>query len=159
LKGTAFGPGGIPYQFTYGPNGYVGTEMQGGAWATSRTDLTSDLEAKLERQSLFTRASYDVTDDINVFVEWHYFHSYNVSHSPYGYPLGGNTIKVDNAYLPASVAAQMAALNLTPFAFGPNNTDNPIASPSNDRWFRRYAVGAEGKVDAFGSTWSWDAYY
>ncbi|MHB1206006.1 MAG: TonB-dependent receptor domain-containing protein [Rhodospirillaceae bacterium] len=159
LKGIAFGPGGTPYPFQYGPNGFVGTEMQGGAWQYSRTDLTSDLDAKLERQSVFTRASYDITDNITVYGELQYFHSYNYSHNAYGYQLGTNVIKADNPFIPASIAAQMTALKLTSFTFGTNNTDLPIASPSNDRYFRRHVLGFNGKLDALGTDWTWDAYY
>lgn len=159
LKGIQFDADGNPYPFRYGPNGYVGNQMQGGDWELTRTDDTSSLQAKVNRKSLFTRVSYDLTDSVQVYGQLQWNHTHGSSQNAYGYKLGSDRINVDNPYIPASILDQMTALGLSQLAMGRNNIDLPIAKPNNDRTFRRYVVGAEGRFDAFGTAWTWDASY
>jgi len=159
LKGIHFDPAGNPIPFRYGPNGFVGNQMQGGDWALTRTDDTSSLQAKVNRKSVFSRVSYDLTDDVQVYGQLHWSNIYAFSQNAYGYKLASDTIRADNAYIPDSIRAQMTALGLTALTMGRNNNDLPIARPSNDRTFRGYSVGAEGRFDAAGTDWIWNAYY
>src|SRR6202012_5791776 len=64
LKGIAFGPGGIPYPLTYGS--IVSSPlMAGGAWQSTLVSpvLGDALQAQQSRQNVFTRASYQVSDN------------------------------------------------------------------------------------------------
>ncbi len=70
LKGTAFGPGGVPYQFSYGAV-YSAPEMIGGQWETQNTTpIYVSLDSKESRQSTFLRVAYDVTDNANVYAQF-----------------------------------------------------------------------------------------
>ena len=158
LKGTAFGPGGVPYQLQYGSI-ISGNQMVGGAWQTTRIDTDLDLDIQLLTQTAFTRFSYDVSDNINVFaqVEWGGSHA-DINSVP-NFRLNNLTIRSDNAFLPQAIAAQATALGVTQFGFGTTNLDVGDISADTRRYFHRYVVGAEGKVDAFDTNWKWDTYY
>ncbi len=159
LKGIQFDANGNPYPFRYGPLGGVrGNLMSGGDWEWTRTDRTSDLQSKVVRQTVFARTSYDVTDNVTAYAQLHWSHALGFSQNAYGYKLGSDTIRIDNPYIPASILTQMQALGLTTLTMGRNNNDMPIARPYNNRTFRGYTVGAEGKFDALGTGWTWDAY-
>ncbi|MHB1204071.1 MAG: TonB-dependent receptor domain-containing protein [Rhodospirillaceae bacterium] len=159
LRGIDFGPGGVPRQYNYGTyqsDPYAGP---GGDWAYSNTDLYSSLDGRTGRQSVFLRGSYDVTDDINLFVQasWGHTNVYEVDARQYN--PNNLTIKADNAFIPASVAAQMTALKLTTLLIGTMNADIPEFGTYNDRTTNRYVVGGNGRFDAFDNAWSWDAYF
>jgi iron complex outermembrane receptor protein len=69
LKGTAFGPGGVPYQFAYGST-FSAPLMIGGEWRSQLTaPLYSSLDNEESRQSAFLRVAYDVTDNVNVYAQ------------------------------------------------------------------------------------------
>src|SRR5690606_4027660 len=90
-------------------------------------------------------------------------YNYGTIHSTtkvaYAYYLGNNiTVKSDNAFIPSSVAAQVAALNLTGFAFGKLVTDLPEFGSSNYRNSFVYTVGGKGNFDALDTNWNWDVY-
>ena len=118
LKGIAFGEGGIPYNFNYGPL-TADPWMQGGDWQTTNYHQT-DLMPRSTRENSFARASYDVTDNVNVFFQALYSRS---NGSTASYPVFqpgalGNLINIDNALLPASVRARMVAAGQTQFRLG-----------------------------------------
>ena len=160
LKGTAFGPGGAPYQFTYGdivfdPN------MRGGDWKSTELRMKRGpaLASREDRKSLFLRSSYDVTDNVNVFAQFSW-----ASDIVYGiccpkYNPGNITIATDNAFLPASVRARALAANLTRLTLGSFHADLPMHASDNDRANFRYVAGVEGSFEAFATDWTWDAYY
>ncbi len=158
LKGIQFDADGNPYPFRYGPLGYRGSLMSGGDWELTRTDRTSDLQAKVVRKTVFLRSSYDVTDNVTAYAQLHWSHTFGYSHNAYGYKLGSDTIRIDNPYIPAPILTQMQSLGLTTLTMGRNNNDLPIARPNNNRTFRGYTAGLDGSFDAFGATWTWDAY-
>jgi len=161
LKGTAFGPGGTPYTYNYGSlisNPY----MQGGDWKSSeiKRDIGSSLDPSESRQNIFTRVSYDVTDAITIFgqVSWASNHVFGYC-CPQFQPGNGPVIKADNAFIPTDIRARMTALGLTSFQIGSMNEDLPTFFSDNTRSVNRNVIGGNGKIDAFGSTWSWDAYF
>ena len=159
LKGINFGPGGSVSQFNYGT--IVGTPfMQGGQWQSLNLAGTQSLDPRVIHQSVFTRMSYEVTDDVELFAQasWGYTHgSYSVDAQEYF--LANLTIKADNAFIPASVRSQMTALKLTTLQMGSLFADLPPFATDNTRFTNRYVVGGSGKFDAFDSAWTWDAYY
>ena len=158
LKGTTFDPTGNPFPRNYG-SGVSGNYFIGGDAEESRSDRYSDLSAKVARQTVFWRTSYDLSDNVTVFGQVHWAHSDAFSHNSFPFKFASETIRIDNAFLPESTRQQMVALGLTTLTMGRNNFDIPIASPKNDRTFRRYLVGIEGRFDLGASQWSWDAYY
>ena len=155
LKGIAFGDAGIPYNFNYGATALP--YMQGGDWL-STNDHKSDLLPSQTRDNYFTRVSYDIADNFNVYGQFSYARTHGVSVPiPVFQPGGlGNTIKVDNAYLPASIRTRMVALGLTSFTLGTFNGDLARNILDTDRQLNIYSFGGNGKFDAFGSDWSWN---
>ncbi len=156
-KGTYFGPGGTPLQFNYGT--VSGNFMQGGQSAYSYNTLleSGDIVPEIDRQNLFLRSSYDLTDHIEIYGQA----SYGVSNSReqvLQLPLFSSftiTSPSTNAFLPASVAA---AAGTTPFTLGSFLTDLGPVVATTRRASTRLDIGADGDFDALGTNWKWDAY-
>lgn len=162
LKGTAFGAGGAPYQFKFG-SVFRDPLMSGGDWQMNiAIKQRADMEPSNNNDNLFTRVSYDVTDNINVFAQYAYAQiqtRYNIFAN---YTPGTATaymIKNDNAFLPASVKAAMAANGVTQMPIGSWNSDFPSVGTGVVRKVNRINAGLEGNFDAFESNWKWNAYY
>jgi outer membrane receptor protein involved in Fe transport len=68
--------------------------------------------------------------------------------------LGNITIQPTNAFIPASIASAVTG----PFSLGTFNQDLGPNIFSSERESWRGIVGATGKFDALGSSWSWDVY-
>lgn len=157
LKGTYFGQGGTPTQFNYGsPVG--GNVMQGGQYQYADFGTTTSLDPRISRQNAFFRTSYDVSDDIQLFAQVSYGRATSFAAFGDQYNFGNITVQKDNAFLPASVAAQMTALNLSSITIGTLNQDLGPITTQTTRSSWRPVIGANGKFDAFGSSWAWDAY-
>ncbi len=161
LKGTAFGPGGVPFQLRYGSI-VLDPKMSGGDWkfTESRRDHGNSLSPAESRQNLYTRVAYDVTDNINIFATAAWAREAPFTNSFTQFQLGNAAvIKADNAFIPTDVRARMTALGLTQFTLGSMNYDLPLVAVSNDRRVNRYVIGASGKFDALETGWTWDAYF
>jgi iron complex outermembrane recepter protein len=153
LRGTYFGPGGVPAQFNYGSI-VSGNFMQGGDYRYADFATTGDLDPEQSRQNIFARASYDLTDHINLFVQGSYARSTAEQGSLNQFNFGNITIQPDNAFIPASLQPAVTA----PFNLGTFNGDiGPIPAVSRRQTWRG-VVGASGDVDAAGSNWTWDVY-
>jgi outer membrane receptor protein involved in Fe transport len=159
LKGIAFGEGGAPYNFNYGPI-VLDPWMQGGEWKANDISHFTTLQPRQQRQSAFLRASYDVTDNIELFVQWNWgFSKVNRTQTSPKYNQGNLTIPADNGFIPADVRARMTQLGLTNFRFGTMNLDLALSGTDNERIVTRYIAGGNGTFTAGGSEWNWDAYY
>jgi outer membrane receptor protein involved in Fe transport len=158
LAGTAFGPDGSAYQFAYG-SPRLDPWMVGGQAMANQANTYNTLDPSETRQGVFTRASYDVTDEIEVFVQGSWNFSHAKALSGHQYHIGNLLIRADNAFLPQSVRDRAAAAGVTQFNVGKFNGDIPIRGTDNDRITRRAVAGANGTFGAFGSDWTWDAYY
>ena len=158
LKGTAFGAGGVPYKFHYGDL-VSDPDMHGGDWQLASvrgTRAGQALGSKEDTQSAFFRASFDVTDNVNVFFQAARSHDSNFNYAFSLEDTGSITLKSDNAFIPASVKSAMVAAGVTTFHMGSMHPDLGIGSADNDRTVTRLVVGASGKVMG---DWAWDAYY
>ena len=157
LKGIAFGPGGTMYPFQYG-SVIDGNLMSGGGFNSNWTaaKVGNSLDISENRQSLFLRSSYDVTDNFSVFAQAQYAKSATYARVVPYQRAGNITVKSDNAYIPAALRTQMTALGVTSFAFGTQNADLPSAGSDYDRALNRYVVGGNGKFDLFGKDWTYN---
>ncbi|MGE3476558.1 MAG: TonB-dependent receptor [Rhodospirillaceae bacterium] len=158
LRGIDFGPGGTPRQYNYGT--LVSDPYQvGGDWKSSNTDFNSSLEGRMNHQSVFTRVSYDITDDVNAYVQasWGYTFAQNFNAKQYN--IANLTVRSGNPFIPADVQARMTALGLFSFTLGTTNADLERISQMNGRTVNRYVAGASGQFGALGADWDWDAYY
>jgi outer membrane receptor protein involved in Fe transport len=161
LAGTAFGVGGAPYKFHYGAlNGTNFAFTQGGDWETSSLHLVGQsIEPKISSKNIFARASFDVTDDINVFLQSNWYENSNQSHAYPNEFFGGLVVNVDNAFLPTAVRTQAQALGYTRLVMGTSNADMGTVTIDTDRKLVRNVVGAEGRFNLFSTDWKWNAYF
>jgi iron complex outermembrane recepter protein len=153
LRGTAFGPGGAPYQFQFGQ--VFGTTMIGGTRDGQVATLGGNLGSPLEAVTSMGKIDYAFSDKLSAFAEFNLAWSKTggASDQPRDTAL---SIRQDNAYLPASVRAQMVALGLQTVAVGRVNDDTgPVKLKTHDQTYRA-VVGLKGEL---GGGWSWDAYY
>lgn len=158
LRGTTFGPGGTPTQFNYGP--LVNDPfMQGGDWKSTLVNMYNTLDQRVARQGVFLRASYDVTRDVQAFIQAQWGFSRANGWALKQFNVGNIVVRADNAFIPAHVRSQAAALGVTQFTLGTNNVDMPTLEFDNRRTVNRYVAGLTGAFDMGGAEWLWDAYY
>jgi iron complex outermembrane receptor protein len=160
LKGIDFGPGGVPGQFQFGSvTDSIYTAGGDSALGEIRND-TGSLDPQEKLGSIFTRLSYDITDNINAFAQfsWNYAYDFNWAFSTF--QLGnGATIHSGNPFIPASVQSQMTALGLSSFQLGSMNYDLPFIGPQLERQTFRYVAGASGSFDLLNKSWKWNTYW
>ena len=157
LQGNYFGGNGVVNQFNYGAVG--GQWTVGGDWKQGQSYDRTSLEPESNRDGLFTRLSFDVADNLNVFAEA----SYNKNEA---YQWGGTNsdkgsvvIRADNAFIPDEVAAQLAEMGAYQFNLGTSNSDIPTRITDNKREVQRYVLGFEGSFDVGAQGFKWDGYY
>ncbi|SFU31217.1 TonB-dependent receptor plug domain-containing protein [Pseudoduganella namucuonensis] len=169
LQGTAFGDNGQPYQFQYGSNGKpnyaggvsncvapfcVGGDLSGsvGAGTTLGMDLT--------RKVAYTRVGLDLDADNSLFFSANYGQvASHFSPNPGAAKQGNLDIQCENPFLPASIKAACAANNISSFKYGTANAifpENINVHPTRTQ--QRFVAGAEGRFNAFGKDWNYNAY-
>lgn len=156
LRGIYFGPGGTPAQLNYGS--IVNDPfMVGGDWrVTDFGDGPQALDNPISRQNAFARASYKVTDDIEVYGQFLYSRSKVDQITTPQFNFGGITIQRDNPFLPASITSRMDQLGIRTLDVGTwNQAIGGIPYQAKHELYR-YVIGASGAVDLFGSEWKWD---
>ncbi|WBS01280.1 TonB-dependent receptor [Pseudoduganella sp. SL102] len=170
LQGTAFGDGGVPYRFNYGGNGVpdgkggvsgcISPYCVGGDLSGTSGNSTS-LASALTRENLYTRLSYAISPDHEIFMTTNVAQVDSSNTPNAGAPKNANlTIQCDNPFLPASIVADCAANNITSFQYGTGNANFPKnISVEPLRRQNRYVIGADGRFDAGGVNWSYNAYY
>ena len=156
LKGTTFGAGGTPTPLNYGL--VSGNFMQGGDWQATDVEGNTTMDSALHRQGLFGRASYDLTDDVNVYAQISRTTSDQISVNSFESQFGGLIVSATNPFIPTAVAAQAAALKLTQLEIGTMNGDLPPYRAVNSRTVDRYVLGGSGAFRIFGDTWKWNGY-
>ena len=158
LKGTYFGVNGSVNQLAYGQT--TGQWMIGGDWKYSSSGMngTNSLAPDEDRDSVFGRVSYELSDHLEVFAQGSYAKYKGLSY--YINPTQtGIVIQADNAYLPTSIKTQMTTLGLKSFTMGTSNADMPASGSAMERETQRYVVGAKGDFEALGLAVDWDGYY
>lgn len=151
LAGTQFLPGGVPAPFAFGDY-RSSTFMVGGDGIRNDRNLS----AGLERWNVFVRADYDVTDDINLFVEGTYAdaHTQWEQYYNYCYTSCAATIFIDNAFLPEATRQAMVDANIQSFRLNRIHAENYILA-DNQKEVWRGVFGVNGRL---GGDWTWDAY-
>ncbi len=158
LKGLAFGQGGVPFQVNFG-NLVSASQFQGGDWQANDVRALNQQIQKEHRQNIFLRASYEVTDNISVWAQsfWTASHVESVVSPAYLIGANGPQVKIDNAFLPASVRLAMQTGGLTQIQVGSWNQDMSSQYANNLRITNQNSMGFEGNFDAFNSNWKWTA--
>jgi outer membrane receptor protein involved in Fe transport len=155
LRGTMFGPGGTTSQFVYG--NYVGTQNMQGGGTNQGLNFNTDVSMipKSERQSFYSRASFDFSDTLTAFAEASYSRSEGLNTT---LPPRDTAIKIysDNAFLPEDVRNFMVANNITSFNLGRNSRDVGLQYGNVENKTPRFVVGLQGQLS---EKWQWDTAY
>ena len=163
LRGTVFGPGGVPFQEVLGEgainaNGALNTVSAGGSWQgqTVANVMGAGLAPAQRRQNIFLRSSYDINDTTEIYFQGSFAHLYSFSDSV---PVFQSNLAINsnNAFLPANVQQQLEAAGPT-FAYSTLNGDLGDQHPITDRQVERFLVGSDGQFNVFRTDWSWDSY-
>lgn len=153
LRGTAFGPGGVPYQFNFGQ--IFGTSMIGGDNVGTNLSNATQLAAPYESKVLMGRLDFKITPAVELYTEisgaW--TDSGGVSQQPRDN--GTLTVQQDNAYLPTSVRDSMVAAGLTTIAVGRLNNDSGYVKIHPFSKTFRVVGGVKGEL---GGGWNYDIY-
>ncbi len=158
LRGITFGPGGAPSQFNFGSL-VSDPYMQGGDWRSTLVNMFNTLDQRVTRQGVFLRTSYDLSDDVQAFVQAQWGFAHSIGWALKQFNVGNIIVRADNAFIPALVRAQAQALGVTQFTLGTNNVDMPTITFDNRRTVNRYVAGVSGAFDAAGTAWAWEGYY
>lgn len=157
LRGTYFGQGGTVNRYDYGPNRLNNLPWTvGGDWQLSQQYYATAIQPEEKLTSVFGRFSFDVLDNFQLYTELSYNRSRQHSWGGYHTDKANVSILGDNAFIPASVRAQ---LNGAGFTLGTWNQDIPTRESNYDREVERYLVGFEGSFDFLSMDWKWDGYY
>jgi iron complex outermembrane receptor protein len=158
LQGLYFGDNGVPMQVTYGSL-VSSPYMIGGDWEYTDFGRNMSLLPEMQRYSIFTHASFDVTDKVQLYGQVSYGTAHSWGYSGPQYNFSGVAIRQDNAFLPPSVADEMAARSLASITVATWNKDRWDAEQhesESDRDQLRIRFGLNGQFDLFGSEWDWD---
>jgi outer membrane receptor protein involved in Fe transport len=174
LANTQFvGPAGAPAPFI--PGNVSSIFSNGGNAETTISNLNM-LAIPLRSQTAFALASYKLTPDIQASIQLNYGGSRTENNSYAKVNYGNITINAGNPFIPASIAATMAANGITSFNLGSTNlnnfgtngntlVDNSMSSQAQslgvpvtsvDRQLLRAVFSLDGSL---GNDWSWSAYY
>jgi outer membrane receptor protein involved in Fe transport len=174
LQGTAFGPGGVPYQFQYGGSGIprrtsgggvvgcIGNVCEGGDFRglTSSANGGNDIEAMMNRGVVYGRLSYEVNDNLEIFGTYNYADVFTITTPTRKTQKPGLTAQCDNAFLHPSILAACQANNITSFQWGTIGENLPRdLRVNNSRKQRRYVLGADGSFGLFGKEWTFNSYF
>ena len=156
LNGTYFGTNASLNQLTFGQ--VSGPWMLGGDTAITQSNYegTNSLAAGENRQSVFGRVSYNITPDIEAWLDVSVSRDKTQSFYQQDPSVGGVTIKSDNAFLPTALKNQMTALNLASFTEGTTNSGFPTAGSLNGREAYRILGGFDGTTNLLSTDWKWD---
>lgn len=171
LRGTAFGPGGVPYQFNYGALAVNSTSptsnfmIGGNTWNEGNV---ATINPRIDRTNAWGRVSYDLTDSIHASLEGSYGRTHTVGHAAYQRYTGPNSVgtrsvsnplvsvSVTNPFLPASVLAAANAAGVTSFGYGMSTYDYGRMENDITRENMRIVGTLAGDIT---DNWSWQAYY
>ncbi|MCA0202176.1 MAG: TonB-dependent receptor plug domain-containing protein, partial [Proteobacteria bacterium] len=104
LKGIAFGPGTVPYNYTYGDL-VAGQNMRGGEWRASeqRQYRGNSIDSRQNFRSIFGRASYEFSEAFEVFVQGSYNYANVYTRCCPQFNPANITLRSDYAFFPADI--------------------------------------------------------
>ncbi len=172
LQGTAFDQAGNPFTFQYGggtpskaANGAViGCFSSGGFCIggdlSGNVGIGTSLQSRLKRMNSYARIGYDLDDNNQIYATFNAARVESMNQPNPGAATTGLTMSCSNPYLPASVVAACAANGITTFTYGTSNAllpRNINVHPTRTQY--RGVIGADGKFNALGKEWRYDAYF
>lgn len=156
LAGQVFNSDGTLRPFQYGiQRPGAPTLMIGGEGY--QIDNYRSLSAPIQRANVLARASYDLTDNLNVWVEGNYNRVWD--ERPFFPDLWINqlTFSADNPYLSPTIRSQLATAGETSFTMGRAVTDVAMAHYDYTRETYQVSIGVDGTFG--GGKWRYNAYY
>ena len=148
LKGTEFGPGGVPATFNYGDLATT-LSMVGGSGEDHGANFPAIPSVK--RKTGFGRISYDVMDNVTIFGEIlaaeakaHY-----ASTAPWEGQSTGYTMQIDNYFLPQSVRDRMIDAGVTSFPMWRYDYDFGLLIADSRNRTMRYTAGINIDLDGW----------
>lgn len=163
LKGIQFGPQGAPEPYSTGTYVTGVSMVMPGPEALPYAGDTALLEVPQTRGTVFSRASYDLTDSSTGYVQLSYGQSNTgpFTSSPINTSQKGDlTIYSNNAFLPPSIATAMAADDISSFTLGTSRDSwGGPSEVTNDNKTLTAEMGIDGTFAVFGSSWNYKAYY
>lgn len=114
----------------------------------------ASLKTKLVNTQVYGRADYELTDNINVWVQGSYVNTNNMNNHENN-EFRNYTMSATNAFLRSDYQAAMATARVNTFTYGKMMGQATPRQP--ETFLKTYIVsgGFDGKVDMFGSDWSW----
>lgn len=156
LAGQVFNADGTLRPFEYGTRrAGAPTLMIGGEGY--HIDNYRSLSAPIQRANVLARASYDLTDNLNIWVEGNYNRVWD--ERPFFPDLWINqlTISASNPYLSTAIRDQLATAGETSFTMGRAVTDVAMAHYDYTRETYQVSIGVDG---SFGDgKWRYNAFY
>jgi iron complex outermembrane receptor protein len=176
---TAFDVAGKPYKLQMAGDCFVdaagklqGTVIGGQCAGTpsrpgdqSQHSFISGLVMPLTRGALYSRVSYELSPDTEIYATLLYSAARNQNTPAQGSNGKPLTIKCDNPYLLQTglyptTAACLADYPTGSLGFASNGANIPVDQQVFFlRTTRRYVVGGDGKWGLFGSDWNWHSYF
>lgn len=149
LQGTAFGPGGVPFQFQYGQ--VFSNLMVGGSNPGLNPFGNWPLITPTSRLVALGRAEYDL-GGVTAFVEGNYGRNLGLGFTTFNQATF--TIRRDNPFLPAETRSQMEQLGLQTIPVGRVLTENGGARQRTETETFRGIGGLQGNLLG---DFKWDA--
>jgi outer membrane receptor protein involved in Fe transport len=154
LRGTAFGPGGQPFNLTFGT--VHSNVMIGGNNGPDASPFGNwKLLTPHERYNGLARVTYEFGDHLSAFAEYGYSHQDADALTTY-HQSPNIVVPIDNPFLPASVRSAMLANGLTQISVGRYDTEFGGYRFNIGTNTERGTLGLKGKL--FGD-WQWDLYF
>jgi iron complex outermembrane receptor protein len=156
-----FGPGGeiLPYdigEFPI-PSAFAALPFQVGGSGGS-LGLPTSLLAPLERKSIAGLLDYEISDNLNFFLDLSYAESETVNQivQPWNFiGTGPDVIFADNPFIPAELQTIMADNGIPALVMGRTNEDHGFITDTSTFETTRIAAGLQGDVN----DWAWEVYY
>jgi len=156
LRGLEFNPDGSTFQHDYGTYFGAGIFQSGGGDPQQPFYQNFPISSPSERLNSFAHAEYDVTDGVTLFLEGSFGKVHGETLGAQRRDLAPRIISRSNAFLPASVAAQMDTFGLATIPVARVWNDIGPQRGEVERKTYRAVGGAEAEL---GGGWSLDAYY
>ncbi|TXI89074.1 MAG: TonB-dependent receptor, partial [Cupriavidus sp.] len=173
LQGTAFDQAGNPFTFQYGGGGVPSKTSAGtvsgcysnggfciGGDLSGNVGVGTSLQSRIKRMNSYSRIGYDLNDNNEIYATLNVARVESSNQPNPGGATTNLTMSCSNPFLPASIVAACAANNITTFNFGTSNAllpRNITVHPTRTQY--RAVVGADGKFNALGKEWRYDAYF
>lgn len=154
FRGIQFLPGGVPAPYDFGS--LTTSTLQVGGDGVP-TELIQEINRPLERGSFFGHASFDVSDNVSLYVEGMYGASTSTVNNSWNRHQTANpfTIRSDNAFLPASIRDEMNARGVTSLTMLRFSSERGMVTTKVDSETARGVFGMNATLGRF----DFDAYY